>query len=106
MQKDTGRIDHRWVGGNGADAEHIQDLVFERLDGRGNGLFRQLAGADAVSESVNNGAARLHDRSMAVFVDGGPQSRKVEQAMNRWDMSIVGCHGAYSNPKGAIDGVD
>ena len=106
MQKDAGRIDHRRIGGIGADAERVENFAFEHRDGPGEGLLGHLAGADAVSEPVDDGAACLHDRSMAVFVDGGPQSRKVEQAMNRWDMSIVGCHGAYSNPKGAIDGVD
>jgi len=100
VQKDAGCIDHRRVGGIGADAQQVEDLGFEHLGGLGDFLLRHVAGADTVSKAVDNGATGFHDRGMAVLIDRGPQSREVEKAMNRGDASIVGFHGGYSNPVG------
>jgi len=106
VQEDSGCVYHRRVRGIGDDAERFEDLHFERFDRSGEGLLRHLSGADAVSESVDDQTAGVHDGIVAVDIDRGPQGREVEQTMNRRDAPIVGFHAGYSNPQGTIDGAD
>jgi len=106
VQEDAGCVHHRRVRGIGGDTERVEDLRFQRFDGPGEGLLRHLSGADAVSESVDDQMAGLHDRIVAVGADRGPQGREVEETMNRGDAPIVGFHGGYSNPEEAIDAAD
>jgi len=97
VQEHTGGVDHRRIGGGGAGAQRGENIALESLARSVDVRFGNLTGTDALPKLVNCGPARLHDRSVAVVVDDGPQGWEVEETMNRWDAPIVRCHEGHSS---------
>ena len=96
MEQHAGGVDHRRIGGDCAGAESVEDLRFECSARSFDIVIRNLTGCHAAPKRVNCGPTGFHDGRMAVILDGRPQEREVEQAMNRGNEPEVGSHGRYS----------
>jgi len=97
VQEHTGGVDHRRVGGGDTGAQRVEDFALKGLARCIDVRPGNLAGADVLPELVDCYPARLHDRSVAVVVDCGPQGGEVEKTMDRGDALILGCHKGHSS---------
>ena len=97
MQEHAGGVDHRRIGGGNTGTQRVEDFALEGLARCVDVRPGNLTGADALPELVDCDPARLHDRSVAVVADCGPQGGEVEETMNRRDAPIVRCHEGHSS---------
>lgn len=97
VEKHTGGVDYRRIGGGNTSAKGVEDITFEGIARGFDIRSGNLAGADPLPELVDCDPARLHDWSVAVVVNCGPQRGEVEQTMNRGDAPIIRCHERHSS---------
>ena len=96
MQQHAGSVDQCGIGRFAGSPQGVEDIAFEGL----TGIAGRLPGGDSPAEPVDGGATGRGNRCVAVAIRGGAEGRKIEQGMNRGDVSISVVHRGYSNPTG------